>query len=112
MWANFKLFFAKAFKDALDNSLAAQTSGYASNVRQLQEDEVTMSEMQQETATALANLATATTSDWTVFITLTTTNTDLAKQITSLTAHLVTAHAKVATLTGQLATKTSHSKLI
>ena len=65
-----------------------------------------MSEMQQETATTLANLATATTSDWTAFITLTTTNADLAKQITTLTAHIVTAQAKIATLTEQLVTKT------
>ena len=64
-----------------------------------------MSEMQQETATALANLATATTSDGTAFITLTTNNADLAKQITILTAHFVTAQAKISTLTGQLATK-------
>ena len=71
-----------------------------------------MSEMQQETATSLANTAKATTSDRTAFITLTTTNTDLAKQITSVTAHLVTSQAKIATLTGHLATKTSHSKLI
>ena len=62
--------------------------------------------MQQETATALANLVTATTSDWTAFITLTTTNADLAKQITTVTAHLITAQAKIATLTAQLATKT------
>ena len=54
-----------------------------------------MSEMQQEMATALANLATATTSDQTAFIILTTTNADLAKQITTLTAHLVTAQAKL-----------------
>ena len=65
-----------------------------------------MMEMQQKTATALANLATATTSDWTAFITLTTTNADLAKQITTVTAHLITAQAKIATLTAQLATKT------
>ena len=64
-----------------------------------------MSEIQQETATALANLATATTSNRTLFITLTTNNSDLAKQITSLTAHLITAQAKIATLTGQIATK-------
>ena len=83
-WENFKIFFAKSFKDARDDCLTAQTSGYEANVCQLQEDKVTISEMQQETATALANLATATTSDWTEFITLTTTNADLAKQITTL----------------------------
>ena len=65
-----------------------------------------MSEMQQETATALANLATATTSDQTAFITLTTTNAELAKQITMLTTHLFTSQAKSTTLTEQLATKT------
>ena len=68
-----------------------------------------MSEMQQETATALANLATATTSDPTAFITLTNTNADLAKQITTLNAHLVTTQAKIATLTAQLAPKTGGS---
>ena len=62
--------------------------------------------MQQETATALANLATATTSDQKAFINLTTTNAGLAKQITTLTVHLVPAQAKIATLTTQLATKT------
>ena len=90
-WANFEIFFAKVFKDARDDGVTAQTSGYAANVRQLQKDEVTMSEMQQETATAIANIATATTLDWTAFITLTTTNTNLANQIILLTAHLVTA---------------------
>ena len=105
-WVNFKIFFAEVFKDVRDDGLTAQTSGYAVNVRQLQEDEVTMSEMQQETATALENIATATTSDRTSFITLTTTNSDLAKQITTLTSHLVAAQAKIATMTGQLATKT------
>ena len=65
-----------------------------------------MSEMQQDMATALANLATATTSDQTAFITLTTTNANLAKQITALTDHLVTTQAKISTLTAQLATKT------
>ena len=78
-WADFKLFLANVFKDARDNGLTAQTSGYAANIRQLQEDEVIMLEMQQETATALANLATSTTSDQIAFITLTTTNADLAK---------------------------------
>ena len=106
MRTNFKIFFAEVFKDERYDGLTAQTSGYAANVRQLQEDEVTMLEMQQETATALANLATATTSDRTLFITLTTTNANLAKQITTLTAHLITAQAKIAILTGQLATKT------
>ena len=72
-WANFKIFFAKVFKDARDDGFTAQTSDYASNVYQLQEDKVTMSKMQQETATALENPATATTSDRTAFITLTTT---------------------------------------
>ena len=60
-------------------------------------------------ATALANIVTVTTSDRTVFVTLTTTNSDLDKQITTLTAHLVTAQAKIATLTEQLAAKTGDS---
>ena len=64
-----------------------------------------MSEMQQETATALANLATATTSDQTAFITLTATSADQARQITTLIAHLVTAQRKITTLTSQLAAK-------
>ena len=68
-----------------------------------------MSEMQQETATTLTNLATATTSDQMAFITLMTTNANLARQITTLTAHLVTAQAKIATLTAQLATKNGGS---
>ena len=64
-----------------------------------------MLEMQQETATSLANIAGATTSDRTTFITLTTTNTELARQITTLTAHLVTAQGKTTTLTEQIAAK-------
>ena len=104
-WVNFKIFFAEVFKHARDGGLTAQTSGYAANVRQLQEDEVTMSEMQQETATALANLETATTSDRTAFITLMDTNANLARQITTLTAQLVTAQSKITTLTTQLAAK-------
>ena len=46
-WANFKIFFAEVFKDARDDGITAKTSGYATKVRQLQEDEVTLSEMQQ-----------------------------------------------------------------
>ena len=106
MWANFKIFFTELFKDARDDGLTAKTSGYSANVRQLQEDKFTMSEMKQETATALANLATDATSDRKAFINLTTTNTNLAKQITTLTTHLVTAQAQIASLTAQLATKT------
>ena len=64
-----------------------------------------MSDMQQETATTLANLVTATTSDQTAFITLTTTNADLSRQIIMLTAHLNTTHGKISTLTTQLAAK-------
>ena len=108
-WANFKIFFAELFKDPQDDGLTAQASGYTTNICQLQENEVTMSEMQQETVTTLANLATATTSEWTAFITLTTTNTDLARHITTLTAHLVTAQGKITTLTAQLATKSGGS---
>ena len=106
MWVNFKIFFVEVFKDSRDDGLTAQTSGYAANVRQLQEDKVAMLEMQQNMATAIANIATSTTSDRTAFITLTTTNANLVKQITTLIAHLVTAQVKIATLTGQLATKT------
>ena len=65
--------------------------------------------MQQETAIALANLATSTTSDRTAFITLTATNANLARHITTLTAHLVTAQGKITTLTAQLATKSGGS---
>ena len=109
-WANFKIFFAEVFKDARDDSLTVQTSGYAANVCQLQEYEVTMAEMQQETATALANLATSTTSDRTAFVTLGTTNAYLARQITTLTAHLVTTQGKITTLTAQLAAKGGGSR--
>ena len=64
-----------------------------------------MSEIQQETYTALANLATATTSYRTAFITLTATNANLSRQITTLTANLLTAQSKITTLTVQLAAK-------
>ena len=108
-WANVKIFFSEVFKDARDDSLTVQTSGYATNVIQLQEDEVTMPEMQQEMSIALANLVTTTTSDKTAFITLTTTNADLDRQITTLTANLVTTQAKVTTLTEKLAAKVGGS---
>ena len=62
-------------------------------------------EMQQETATALANIATSATSDWKAFITLTATNANLARQITTLTSHLVTAQSKITTLTAHLSAK-------
>ena len=104
-WANFKILFAKVFKDAQDEGLTAQTSVYAANFCQLQEDEVTLLEMQQETATALANIVTATTSYRMTFITLTATNADLARQITTITAHLVTAQGNITTLTTQLVAK-------
>ena len=64
-----------------------------------------MLEMQQETATALANIVTATTSYRMTFITLTATNADLARQITTITAHLVTAQGNITTLTTQLVAK-------
>ena len=69
-----------------------------------------MSETQQETATALENLATITTSDWTAFITLMTNNANLARQITTLTTHLVTSQGKITNLTAQLAAKGGGSR--
>ena len=56
MWANFKIFFAKVFKDARDDGLTAQTSGYAANVRQLQEDEVTTGFSKVRTLSILTHL--------------------------------------------------------
>ena len=94
-WANFKIFFVEVFNEARYHSLTAQTSGKAANVRQLQENEVKMSEMQLEMATVLANLVTATKYDRTAFIILTTTNDNLARQITTLTAQFFTAQGKI-----------------
>ena len=77
------------------------TSDYAANVSQ-PEDDYAMIEMQQETTTALANLASTTTLDRNTFTILTKMNSDQFSQITSLTAQLLAAQQKIMNLTREL----------
>ena len=96
-WANFKTHFTEAH---LDFRTYNKPNPYQSaNVAILhQEAESPPSNPTEETATALANLASATAADRTAVAALTTTNEHLTKQLTEVTNQLTLALSKISTL--------------
>jgi hypothetical protein len=93
-WAHFKIDFATARREFRLANQTAQQSGFQSaNVMIEQSRDDSM----QETAEAIAQLATATASDWGTVATLTTTNAKLANQLEA-------AHALIAQLKSEIAT--------
>ena len=68
-WANFQTHFFLAFKEARTSNKTTKAGGYAANV--IREQANMLAEIFQDTASALANLATATRSDRTAVAQLT-----------------------------------------
>jgi hypothetical protein len=77
-WANFKLHFLRANKQLRKRQQTTQEAGYhgANSVQQTKDTQIL-----EETAEALANLATASNADRSAFTTLTNTVADLTKQL-------------------------------
>jgi hypothetical protein len=99
-WAQFKIDFATAHREfRLTNQTAHQSGFHSANMMIEQGRDDSM----QETADAINQLATATSSDWGTVATLTTTNAKLAN-------HLEAAHALFAQLKSEIATLKSKIK--
>jgi hypothetical protein len=93
-WAQFKIDFATAHREFRLTNQTAQQSGFHSANMMIEQGR---DELVKETADAIAQLATATTSDRGTVATLTTTNAKLANQ-------LEVAHALIAQLKSEIAT--------
>ena len=120
-WLNFKVHFALAFKEYRDDRNNAKSHGYANaataadlerfqNNRQvITNDDAAFNEMQQDTTTALANLASATQTDRNAFATLTKTIADQSAQIATLTTQLVTLGQELARLNWKASANRNHT---
>ena len=116
-WPNFKTHFALAFKEYRDDRTNAKSHGYANaaeiemvnrQVRHDTDDDV-LNEMQQDTTTALANLASATQTDRNAFATLTKTIADQSAQISTLTAQLISLGQELARLNWKASANQNHN---
>jgi hypothetical protein len=96
-WANFKRDFAVAHQELRESQLTSQGAGYHSANSVLQET------WQEQTADALANLATATASDRSAVSALSSTNSALTASLATATAQLVTAKADITALKTKVA---------
>ena len=76
-WANFKTHFLEAQRDLRLQQQTTQSAGFHAHYINQYQDE----NKENETATALANLATATAADRQAFTALVTTNTSLTNQL-------------------------------
>jgi hypothetical protein len=93
-WAQFKIDFATAHREFRLTNQTAQQSGFHSANMMIEQGR---DDSMQETVDAIAQLATATASDWGTVATLTTTNAKLANQLEA-------AHALIAQLKNEIAT--------
>jgi hypothetical protein len=93
-WAQFKIDFATAHQEFCLTNQTAQQSGFRSANMMIEQGR---DDSMQETAEAIAQLATATASDWGTVATLTTTNAKLANQLEA-------AHALIAQLKSEIET--------
>jgi hypothetical protein len=94
IWAQFKIDFATAHREFRLTNQTAQQSGFHSANMMIEQG---LDESMQETAEAIAQLATAMASDRGTIATLTTTNAKLATQLEA-------AHALIAQLKSEIAT--------
>jgi hypothetical protein len=94
-WTNFKVEFALAHQEFRDSQITAGQAGYQSANNAY--------EIHQETALAIANLATATASDRSTVASLTSTNSSLSTELTEATAKLNAATQEISTLKVQIA---------
>ena len=93
-WTTFKVHFARAFKEVRKSRVNSRTWAYAANVEicwAVIEDTPALTEMAQDTTSALENLATSTTTDRNTFNNLTKTIDNQSYQITTLTKKLFAA---------------------
>jgi hypothetical protein len=94
-WAQFTIDFATAHREFRLTNQTAQQSGFHSANMMIEQGR---EESMQETAEAIAQLATATASDWGTIATLTTTNTKLANQLEAAHALITQLNSEIATL--------------
>jgi hypothetical protein len=95
-WVNFKVDFALAHQDFRDSQVTSRQAGYHNANAAF--------ELQQDTATAIANLATATAADRSTVANLTSTNSNLTIELAQTTAKLASAQASITALQIELAT--------
>ena len=102
-WANMKLHFAEAFRELHVSSTTASSAGYNNSANMIQVGQPTHegNTFQEETATALANLAEATAADRTTVQEIANANSALVKQLSSVTASLNTALQELALIRKQ-----------
>jgi hypothetical protein len=96
-WTEFKLVFTLAHQELRESKQTTRATGFHSA-----NNASPTTDLQLETAEAIANLATATASDRSTFATLTDTNSKLAAEIIALNSKLMKALMQNKTLTSQL----------
>ena len=90
----FKAHFTRAFKETRRSSRTSRTKGYVAHVHAAQANAELFAEMQQDHTLALANLATATQADRTLFALLTKTISELSSQVALLATKISAVQAK------------------
>jgi hypothetical protein len=104
-WANFKLDFIEAHQEYCDCPATLTQAGYhsAHSALEIEQANAAFKAIQCETTLALANLATATASDRSSVVNLTTTKSSLTSNLTSATSKLSVALSDITTLKRELA---------
>ena len=98
-WNNFKLHFAREFKETRDVQQNTRTNRFAANAIAMEQANAAMiTELTQDHTAALANLATATSVDRGAMATLTKTNATLTATIISIQAKLTKALEEISRL--------------
>lgn len=98
-WDNFKLHFAREFKETRDVQQNTRTNRFAANAIAMEQANAAMiTELTQDHTAALANLATATSADRGAMATLTKTNATLTATIISIQAKLTKALEEISRL--------------
>jgi hypothetical protein len=98
-WAQFKIDFATAHREFRLTNQTAQQSGFHSANMMIEQGR---NEYMQETAEAIAQVATATASDWGMVATLTTTNAKLVNQLEAYHALIAQLKIEIATLKNKI----------
>jgi hypothetical protein len=113
-WAQFKIDFATAHPEFRLTNQTAQQSGFHSANMMIEQGR---DDLMQETSEAIAQLATATASDWGTVGTITTTNANIANQLEAANALIAQLKSEITTLKikikpvwqGQLPTRTTNN---
>jgi hypothetical protein len=96
-WTNFKTDFAIAHQEFRESQVTSNQAGYQ------QAANAAYTDLQQETADAIANLATATASDRSTVASLTSTNSTLSSEVTQATMKLTAANNTISSLKIEIA---------